>query len=312
MNTWDTDKDFSEGKIEKVEPVDKKGIEGVEDDGKLLGWILEMTTPAPFGTTVRSMGFLPNMPTMSGDEPVPPQAGETARIYGSADDTRGLIIEGRVYAWRSKEDHAAAKVTEKVSAEAQRQTELDVSRPDRDARRAALPTPLRERMEGFLGYGPPEWRRDFEAHELEVCEAAAALAQRFPVVDVIKAYGEAPIKFQRSLAPGIGEGLEDHDGWTAALAMATFIVAKSPLMVPLLHAAACQRTGCRAQGCYGVRPGAGTRDEPSQAVIEAGAEAHRSRQSRNLDTDDPDASSKWVDASSKWVRKWVYKETIVP
>jgi hypothetical protein len=226
MSNWDTDTQYTEHRIAKVEPGDE-------------GWSLYFE-----GST--------GMYCPSDTCQQAPAAGETARLYGRGlgYEVRGLIIEGRVYFYRTEEqqeDHHAAWVEGQKKARAD---QLAAERADRDARRAALPEAFQARLNEYERRNP-NWRRDYESYELSVCEDAARIARHFGAdLEGLRRFGSLSWDEQNALVPGLFDG---HSGnsWGAALELAGRF-ARDPKFVRGAHGALCPLVGCTEYGCPGA------------------------------------------------------------
>lgn len=226
--SWDTDAQYTEEKLTEVT---------ASDDG----WSLHFD----------GMGiFCPK--DQCAQEPV---VGEVARLYGRGFGytVRGIIIEGRVYKYLTEAQEQQRHVDWVDAQKRERAETLERERSSRNARRAALPEALRERLDTFENRNP-DWRREFEPYELMVCEDAARLAAHFgndtAALDVFK---DKPWAEQKALIPAIGDG---HSGnsWGCAVGLAHRLML-GPTFVRGAHGALCPLVGCTEYGC----PGADTR-----------------------------------------------------
>ncbi len=186
--------------------------------------------------------------------PHPPEPGETARLYGRGFGytVRGLVIAGRVYYYRTEAGEAARHAAWVEAEHAQRETELDQTRADRDRRRAALPPPLRERIEGFAA-ARPNWRRDHEGYELFVCEEAAKLAAFFSGdVAGLRAFWSASLEDKKARCPDLAYAEHSGNTWGAACMLAGVLL-EHPERAPQVHGALCPLVGCQEYGCFAAR-----------------------------------------------------------
>lgn len=226
---WDTDPQFTENKLTSVE-------------ASPGGWDLGLDGSHLFCTNEHCQKA--------------PAVGETARLYGKGFGymVRGIIIEGRVYRYRTEEqqrDRHAAWCSAQRDA---RQNDLDDNRATRDIRREALPEVFRDRLIGFEAHNA-DWRREFGPYELMVCETAAALAKRFGT----------DVAALRVFADGHGdEMMAEHSGnsWGAAVMLAERFM-REPESVLRAHGALCPLVGCAEYGCRAARRAARPADEPT-------------------------------------------------
>lgn len=227
--SWDTDTQYTEHRITAV-----KGEASDE-----LGWWLH------FDGTVLAC---------PGDQcTIPPVVGETARLYGKGLGyvVRGIIIEGRVYSYRTEEEEAERHAGWVADEDAKRAREAERERTSRDARRAALPEALRERCAVFEARNP-DWRRDYESYELFVCEEAARMATHFGAdVEGLRAFAAKPFHEQKGIVPDLK--LSEHSGntWNSAVYLAVRL-ATDPKLVGGAHGALCPLVGCTDYGCPGA------------------------------------------------------------
>jgi len=189
---------------------------------------------------------------------IAPKVGDTARFYsrgnGIGFSVRGVFINGeRVYYRTQAEDdahHAAA--AEKVRQD--RHDTFAAERGSRDARIAALPEPLRLRMQGFIEAGSDEWRAEFEPYELYVCEQAGVFAAALGTSDAVREFVKMDPPAQHERVPGMDDG---HSGNTfgSACRLAVFVLDR-PDDVPNVHAAMCPIVGCKDAKCHAARKAA--------------------------------------------------------
>jgi hypothetical protein len=224
----DTDKQYQESRVQSVTPREGVGWE-VEHDG----WHLLVT---------------------SEQCQVEPKPGEMMRCYGRGIGytVRGVAIGGRVYRYKTeaeqeqeRQDYLAAEQRRKVEA-------LERSRPERDAKIAALPEPLRKRIERFqrtLG----GWRAEHEPYEIFVCQQAALIADALKTSEAIRAFHARPYEEQRAAVPGLDEG---HSGNTfgATCRLAQLLIDR-PELVEQEHGALCPLVGCVDYGCWAAHEG---------------------------------------------------------
>ncbi len=225
--SWDTDTQFTEGRLSSV----VGGCDGwnlyVEDDWGI--WC-----PSDQCQTA-------------------PAAGETGRFYskGLGYPVRGIIIEGRVYKYLTEEqekERHAGWVNEENDKRARAE---ERERQSRDERRAALPEALRERLATYEARNPL-WRRDFESYELFVCEEAAALAVRFAGdAEGLRAFNDLGIDEQKQAAPELKFSEHSGNTWAAAVHLAMRLVT-DPKLVRGAHGALCPLVGCTEYGCPGA------------------------------------------------------------
>ena len=133
-------------------------------------------------------------------------------------------------------------------AKADRIAEYEGQRSEWDARVAALPAPLRERVDGFRVRGGDAWRWSSEAYEMACCEEAAKLATHFGNVDEIVAFSKMDYDQQKRAYPQMDSG---HSGntWGMSLRLAQLMHHDASL-VPKDHAAFCALAGCEDSACW--------------------------------------------------------------
>jgi hypothetical protein len=197
--------------------------------------------------------------TLCEQRPVP---GESLLVYGKGIGfpARGIVIGGRVYRYRTAAEEERSRYESRDAMTRKRQAELDREREDRDRRIAALPPPLRLRMERFQKTRA-DWRRDFEPYELFVCEEATVIAAAAQAAGValstqllwIRGFHDAPNPRQRELCPEAK--LSEHSGNTfgQACTLASLLL-RLPDEVPNMHGAMCPLVGCKEYGCRAAYP----------------------------------------------------------
>lgn len=223
--TWDTDPQYAEEKLTDVTPGEE-------------GWTLEMS----------GLGIW----CPSDQCTQAPAVGETVRLYGKGlgYQVRGIIIEGRVYYYRTEEQEAQ-RHTDWVRDETRKKRELlERTRGERDARRSALPAVFQERLATYEKR-KPDWRAEFELYELSVCEDAARIAAHFGSdLEALERFRKQPWNEQSALISGLFDG---HSGnsWDAAVGLAGRYM-RDPAFVKGAHGALCGLVGCRNYGCPGA------------------------------------------------------------
>lgn len=198
-------------------------------------------------------GWSLHCPNVECDQP--PKIGERASLYGKGfgHTVRGIVIEGRVYSYRTAAEEAALHKASVVTANNAMQADLDANVGARDARIAALPDEFRERMLAF--HAKEHWRRDFETYELMVCEQAVMIARTLETPDRVVEVSKLPAAEQKVALPALDEG---HSGnsFGAAMTLAKLYL-EAPHFVPKMHGALCPLVGCEGYGCFAVRRKAG-------------------------------------------------------
>lgn len=238
---WDTDTQYTEERLQTVEPSPN-------------GWTLSFESGGCL--------FCPNDLCQRA-----PVTGETARLYGKGFGytVRGLVIEGRVYRYLTEAQQAADHEAWVQGEKDKRKAQLERERADRDARRAKLPEVFRERLDTYEKRNPL-WRQEFEPYELSVCEDAVAIAKHCGTTEDTEADIAALERFnglsweeQRAAIPTLFDG---HSGnsWNAAMGLAGRYM-RSPKFVRGAHGALCGLVGCESYGC----PGADLKKEESDA-----------------------------------------------
>lgn len=194
---------------------------------------------------------------VSAEYGVEPKVGDRFVTWGSfGRPMRGQAINDHVLYYRTPEEQAAedAKEVEQRKVEqrkAARVAEYESKRATYDARVAALPAPLRARVEQFRAFRGDAWRWEFEPYELVCCEEAASLAAHFATGDALKAFAALSHDEQQALYTPVDDG---HSGntWGQSLRFAWHLLER-PEVVPQLHGALCPLIGCDDYGCYSVR-----------------------------------------------------------
>jgi hypothetical protein len=220
---WEDD-DREEGTLERVEEC--KG-----------GW--SVTSSSGWGCFV------------SAEYGVAPKVGDRFVTWGSIGrPIRGQAINGRILYYRTPDEQRVEDLKQSEKIKADRVAEYESKRSEYDAKVAALPAPLRERVEAFRAF-KPEWRWNYEPYELACCEEAARLAAHFKTVDALKAFSKLGYDEQKAEYPEMDSG---HSGntWGMSIRLAWLLIAKPDLLVQE-HGAICALVGCEDCGCYAAR-----------------------------------------------------------
>jgi hypothetical protein len=180
---------------------------------------------------------------------VEPKVGDRFSSWGGT-FMRGMAINGHVLFYRTPAEQEIEHEQERARMKANRVAEYEGKRSEYDAKVAALPAPLRERVEAFRAF-KPEWRWEYEPYELACCEEAARLAAHFKTVDALKAFSKLGYDEQKAEYPEMDSG---HSGntWGMSIRLAWLLIAKPDLLVQE-HGAICALVGCEDCGCYAAR-----------------------------------------------------------
>ena len=129
-----------------------------------------------------------------------------------------------------------------------RRNDFEQNREQHDARIAALPEPMRVRIERFQR-ARPDWRPQFEAYELFVCEQAALFAEKLGDQEAISDFYSKRFDEQKQQIP---EMSNEHSGNTfgASCLFATMLVQKDFDNIIRMHGALCHLVGCKNYGCW--------------------------------------------------------------
>jgi hypothetical protein len=183
---------------------------------------------------------------------VRPELGEAFLQFGRGigHTVRGIVIGGRGYRYETKEQERERDAREAAQAKTRKRDEYEAKRSAFDARVAALPEPLRVRVERFRAVGGDEWRHEFEPYELFCCEQAAALAA---TELVLQDFARLPYEEQRKAWPGMSD---DHSGNTfGATVRLASVVRERPELAARVHGAMCPLVGCDCYGCWAANEG---------------------------------------------------------
>jgi hypothetical protein len=213
---------------------------GILADAKLDGeyWTLSLESSWCFGGITEKMRVAAGAPI--------PKKGMPYCQYGRRGHTvRGFALDGVVVYYRTIQQQKDKDYAETRAAEAKREAELAEQRPTRDARRAALPAYMRQRLDQFESNNI-NWRRDYEPYELFICEQAVVFAKTLKTDEAILAFNEAPYDAQREMVPGMDDG---HSGNTfgCAVRLARWLINK-PENVAREHGGMCMLVGCKDFG----------------------------------------------------------------
>lgn len=181
---------------------------------------------------------------------VAPQPGETMRRYGRGFGypVRGVVINGRVYRYRTDAEEAQHHREQVAEQKKRRGEEYEAKRADYDGRVVALPEPFRLRVERFRALGGNEWRYEFEPYELFTCEQAIVIAEAVVTVAELESFTKLEYEEQRRRVPKLDGG---HSGNTFGMAcqLARLLIER-PDLLPKMHGALCALVGCEAYGCF--------------------------------------------------------------
>jgi hypothetical protein len=179
-----------------------------------------------------------------------PQPGEEVRLFGKGFGfpVRGIVIGARVYRYATEEQAEEERRLQLEAAALKRSQDYEAKRADFDRDVAALPDPLRLRIERFRNLKGDTWRHQFEPYELFVCQQAAVLRDALQTVEALQAFGREPHEEQRRRVPALSDG---HSGNTfgASCLLARMLI-ECPERVPHMHGALCPLVGCVEYGCF--------------------------------------------------------------
>lgn len=182
-----------------------------------------------------------------------PEVGDKAVLWGRGMGyaVRGLAVAGRVLYYRTDAEQKAKEQQDIDERHAQKLADYESKRSDYDKRVAALPDPLRLRIEGFRDFAGDGWRWEYEPYELASCEEAARLVKHFADPDALVFFSKLDYADQKQEYPEMDDG---HSGntWGNALRFAHATLTR-PEIVPQMHAAICPLVGCESAGCYAAR-----------------------------------------------------------
>lgn len=226
MNHWD-DMDREEGTLTRVDGPDKKGWYSVTSSS---GWICGV----------------------DGAYGVVPKVGDAFVTWGAIGlPIRGQAINGRVLYYLTPAEQDAKHQMEVDAHKAEKLAEYENKRADYDRRVAALPAPLRDRIERFRAFKGDAWRWEFEPYELFVCEEAAKIAAHFNTPEAIQRFAKMDYKDQAKAFPQMSG---EHSGNTFGMAVRfAYGLAEKPEYVWQMHGALCPLVGCGDYGCFATR-----------------------------------------------------------
>lgn len=224
-NAWD-DMQREEGTVEKV-----------RDDG------------ATYWEVTSSNGWSCGVKKKHGIEP---KVGDHFVTWGSIGrPIRGIAVARRVLFYRTPAEQEVENQKQLDESRAKRVADYEGKRNEFDARVAALPAALRDRIEKFRAFKGDEWRWEFESYELMCCEEAQKLLGRFGTAEKIQAFAKLGYEEQKAAFPEMDDG---HSGnsWGFSLRLA-YQLADKPGYVWQIHGALCPLVGCEDYGCYSTR-----------------------------------------------------------
>jgi hypothetical protein len=187
---------------------------------------------------------------VSAEHGVAPMVGDAFVTWGSIGrSVRGVAVNGSVLYYRTHDEQRSHELRQADERKAEQVAEYEGKRADFDARVAALPVPLRERVDGFRARGGDAWRWEFESYELMVCEEAARLAAAFPKAAALRKFAKLrDYDAQKAAYPAMDNG---HSGnsWGASVSLA-LMLHEHPESVPQQHGALCPLVGCGDYRCW--------------------------------------------------------------
>lgn len=206
------------------------------------------------GWVVTCDGLCLNVPNKH--QKVAPVPGETAMYFGRGTwyPVRGVVIGGRTYWYMSARQEKTKNIAEVAKKKREDRAKFAAGRAEFDAKVAALPVPLRERMEGFLATSP-EWGPTCGAYELFCCMQGAAFADALKTPEAIVSFRKLDSTAQRELVPAMDDG---HSGNTFGMStLLAHALLTMPDKLSAMHAAFCPLMGCTDAGCMAGRPNKG-------------------------------------------------------
>lgn len=190
----------------------------------------------------------------------PPMVGDVYRLYGCGRSGWGGSITGGdlrgVPCWfKSRAELAAAKIADAAKAKDRKAKAWEASRDATLADYAALPEPLRLRVDRFVDNCPVDWWPEFGGYEMAGLKLAVAMADHLAGADdpvaAVKAFMDLDYKEQVAALPAMEQMSGNLAGYAAQTAIALmglpdeksyrFLVESHGAMVPLV--------GCIDYGC---------------------------------------------------------------
>lgn len=185
---------------------------------------------------------------------VAPSTGEEFVMFGRGIGyiVRGIAIGGRVYRYESAEESELSRQREAEEAKRNRASDYKAKLPEYEAKLAALPFPMRDRVNRFRRIGGMEWRYQFEPYELFCCEQAVTMARELKTVDALRTFAGLTWEEQSKL----DWFSQEHSGNTfnCAVGLARCLLEDISL-VPKAHGALCPLVGCKEYHCFAAHAG---------------------------------------------------------
>lgn len=193
--SWETDTQYTAARIREVEPIDN-------------GWALYFDNG----------GFV-SCPSDTCQQA--PAVGEMARLYGKGFGyaVRGVVVERRVYRYLTEAEQHQQELKAEKEAAVKAAAELDVGRADRDARRAALPSMFRRRLDEFEK-SIPDWRLNSEKSVLAMFEDAARIVRHCLDAEGCRRFLTLSPEEQRAVVPGLRAG-QTGNTWATVCTLVT-------------------------------------------------------------------------------------------
>jgi len=179
----------------------------------------------------------------------PPTPGEVVRTYGDGfgRPVRGLFIGGRKAWYRTEAEQEEKHRRDAEAYDRKKWEEFERDREGMDARFRSLPQCFRRRI-GRFRRNNPDFRWQYEAYELFVCEEAVKIARALKTGAAIELFHAATWDEQRARVPDLVDG---HSGNTfgASTRLAWLYVSGDEEGVEKMHGALAPLVGSEEYGC---------------------------------------------------------------
>lgn len=183
---------------------------------------------------------------------VVPKVGDAIRWYGRRGTTRGVDVNEQPVYFKTDEDLDEDHRQWVEDNNRQKKAQFEEKRTKLDAAYRKLPPIFRKRVRWFRKHNP-DFRWEYEAYEIMVCEDAVKIANACERPEVVGEFMRAGFDKQKELVPDLEDGHSNNSfGMACRLA---FDYLKDEELVFFEHGALVPLVGCAEYGCAHPRPG---------------------------------------------------------
>lgn len=221
MLTWQSDTDYDQHTITRVEESSDSYMLGLND----CGIYVEKERCA-----------------------ITPRKGDTVRTYpkGLGSLLRGLVIEDYVCYYRTPTEQREYQTIENIKSQYEQIVEFEAHKDEQDAKLRALPEVFQLRIARFRRNKPDFWWRN-GPYELMCCADAVKIAEACPTHETLSAFTKLSWQEKKRRVPDLDDG---HSGNSLGMAQRlAYHYITVPYNVVKEHGALCPMLGCVKYGC---------------------------------------------------------------